>query len=137
MDGYYADACVTVRVGKVILSPLSLVAASQATLKQAIATARAGTPNQRDRPYSAARRDRTCYSVCREVTGHSIGRRIHEWPTIFNYRRAWAQPATDPRARHDYRADHLRRHRRGLPELRRVDDQDLRQDRSGTRRTRS
>lgn len=85
LDGYYADACVTVPVGKVMPSRLSLVAAGQAALTQAIAIARAGTSiNEIGRTVQSVVTARG-YSVCRELTGHGIGRRIHEWPTVFNY----------------------------------------------------
>lgn len=85
LNGYYADACVSVPVGKVAPSRLSLVAAGQAALRQAMATARAGTPiNQVGRVVDGVVTARG-YSVCRELTGHGIGRRIHEWPTIPNY----------------------------------------------------
>lgn len=85
LDGYYADACVTVPVGTVVPSRLRLVAAGQAALRQAIATARAGTPiNEIGRTVQRVVTARG-YSVCRELTGHGIGRRIHEWPTVLNY----------------------------------------------------
>ncbi|MFT3866623.1 MAG: type I methionyl aminopeptidase [Solirubrobacterales bacterium] len=85
LDGYYADACASVPVGKVNPSRLSLVAAGNEALKQALATARAGTPiNQIGRTVEAAVVARG-YSVCRELTGHGIGRSIHEWPLVPNY----------------------------------------------------
>jgi methionyl aminopeptidase len=85
LDGYYADACVSAPVGNVRPSRLSLVAAGQAALKQAISIARAGTPiNQIGRTVQSVIVARG-YSVCPELTGHGIGRQIHEWPTIPNY----------------------------------------------------
>jgi methionyl aminopeptidase len=85
LDGYYADACVSVPVGKVAPSRLSLVAAGQAALNQAISMARAGTPiNEVGRTVQSVVVARG-YSVCPELNGHGIGRRIHEWPTIPNY----------------------------------------------------
>ncbi len=95
LDGYYADACVSVPVGKVHPSHLSLVAAGHEALKQAMMTARAGTPiNQVGRTVQSVVAARG-YSVCPGLTGHGIGRRIHEWPTIPNYDEpALSQPLT-------------------------------------------
>jgi methionyl aminopeptidase len=95
LDGYYADACISVPVGKVAPSRLSLVAAGQAALKQAIRTARAGTPiNQIGRAVHEVVTARG-FSVCPELTGHGVGRRIHEWPTVPNYDEpALSQPLT-------------------------------------------
>lgn len=85
LDGYYADACVSVPVGTVPPSRLSLIAAGQAALTQAIAVAHAGTPiNEIGRTVQQVVSARG-YSVCPELTGHGIGRRIHEWPTVPNY----------------------------------------------------
>jgi methionyl aminopeptidase len=95
LNGYYADACISVPVGKVHPSRLSLIAAGHEALKQAMVTARAGTPiNQVGRTVQSVVAARG-YSVCRDLTGHGIGRRIHEWPTIPNYDEpALSQPLT-------------------------------------------
>jgi methionyl aminopeptidase len=95
LDGYYADACVSVPVGRVAPSRLRLVAAGQAALNQALASAQAGTPiNEVGRTVHRAVAGRG-YSICPELAGHGIGRRIHEWPTIPNYDDpAWNQPLT-------------------------------------------
>ncbi len=95
LNGYYADACVSVPVGKVHPSRLSLIAAGQEALKQAMMIARAGTPiNQVGRTVQSVVAARG-YSVCRDLTGHGIGRSIHEWPTVPNYDEpALSQPLT-------------------------------------------
>jgi methionyl aminopeptidase len=85
LDGYYADACVSVPVGTVAPSRLSLIAAGQTALKEAIAVARAGTPiNEIGRTVNRIVTAQG-YAVCPELTGHGIGRRVHEWPTVPNY----------------------------------------------------
>jgi methionyl aminopeptidase len=85
LDGYYADACVSVPVGKVNPSRLSLVAAAREALNQALAIAKAGTPiNHIGRTVESVVNGRG-YSVCRELIGHGIGREIHEWPNVPNY----------------------------------------------------
>jgi methionyl aminopeptidase len=86
LNGYYADACVSVPVGRVRPSRLRLVAAGQAALREAMETARAGTPiNEIGRAVQSVV-ERRGYAVCPEVGGHGIGRTLHEWPTIIpNY----------------------------------------------------
>lgn len=85
LDGYYADACVSVPVGDVDPARLDLLAAGEEALRQALATARAGMPiNTIGRTVESVVAGRG-YSVCRELAGHGIGRAIHEWPTVPNY----------------------------------------------------
>ena len=84
-DGFYADACVSVPVGYVRPSTLGLVAAGRAPLNEALGVARAGTSiNQIGKAVQTAVVSRG-YAVCRELTGHGIGRRIHEDPQVFNH----------------------------------------------------
>ncbi|MBS1892979.1 MAG: type I methionyl aminopeptidase [Actinobacteria bacterium] len=84
LDGYYADACVSVPVGMVGRAYLDLAAAAEAALGEALAIARTGTPiGQIGRTVESVATARG-FSVCRELTGHGIGREIHEWPTVFN-----------------------------------------------------
>jgi methionyl aminopeptidase len=84
LDGYYADACVSVPVGMVGRSQLDLAAAAEAALGQALSIARAGTRiGQIGRTVESVAAARG-FSVCRDLTGHGIGREIHEWPTIPN-----------------------------------------------------
>lgn len=85
LDGFYADACVSVPVGRINQSTTRLVDAGQAALDRALATARAGTAiNEVGRVVETVARSYG-YSVCRELTGHGIGRRIHEPPYVPNF----------------------------------------------------
>lgn len=82
LDGYYADACVSVPVGKVDRENLDLIAAAEGALGQALLTARTGAAISRiGRTVESVVTPRG-FSVCRELTGHGIGREIHEWPTV-------------------------------------------------------
>jgi methionyl aminopeptidase len=93
LDGYYADACVTVPVGEVDPARLDLLAASEDALRQALAIARAGVPiNAIGRTVEGVVNERG-FSVCRELSGHGIGREIHEWPDVPNFE---APGLTDP-----------------------------------------
>jgi methionyl aminopeptidase len=85
LDGYYADACVSVPVGEVDPARLDLLATAEEALRQALATARAGVPlNAIGRTVESVVAGRG-YSVCRELSGHGIGRAIHEAPDVPNF----------------------------------------------------
>ena len=82
LDGFYADACVTVPVGDVGPRPRRLIAAAQAALRRGIAAATAGAPLN---AIGAAVEHVVVgrgFSVCSQLTGHGIGRRIHEPPEV-------------------------------------------------------
>jgi methionyl aminopeptidase len=85
LDGFYADACVSVPVGDTPRSIVKLAAASRAALNRALATARAGVPINHIGRAVQASVESDGYAVCADLMGHSIGRRIHELPNIPNY----------------------------------------------------
>jgi methionyl aminopeptidase len=91
LDGFHADAAVTVAVGAVPASAERLIAASQAALAAGI---RAAQPGARLRDIGAAVERVTesrGFCVFRELTGHGIGLAMHEDPTVFN----WPAPEAD------------------------------------------
>ncbi len=91
LDGYYADACITVPVGRPKPASARLAAASQAALRKGIEAAVAGAPrNAIGRAVEAEVRKRG-FHVIRELTGHGIGRSLHEKPDVLN----WCDPADD------------------------------------------
>ena len=96
LDGFYADACVSVPIGKAARSTQKLAGASRAALNRALETARAGVPiNHVGRAVQSAVTAQG-YSVCTDLTGHGIGRRIHEQPNVPNYDApGFDQPLTD------------------------------------------
>jgi methionyl aminopeptidase len=86
LDGFFADACVSVPVGRVHARAGRLVIAAQAALRRGIDAARAGAPvNAVGAAVEAEARRHGC-SVLRDLTGHGIGRTIHEPPTVPNWR---------------------------------------------------
>jgi methionyl aminopeptidase len=96
LDGFYADACVTVPVGAVEPRRRRLIAAAQVALQRGIAAARAGAAvNAIGAAVERAVAGRG-FAVCHELTGHGIGRRIHEPPTVASVYDAGArEPLTD------------------------------------------
>jgi methionyl aminopeptidase len=88
LDGYMADSAVTVVIPPVSLEARQLQRAARVAFNKGLAVARAGqTLREVGRAVeSAARREGAV--VIRELTGHGIGRRIHEPPSVPN----WADP---------------------------------------------
>jgi methionyl aminopeptidase len=85
LDGFYADACVSVEVGPSRPAARALVGAARQGLDEALRVTRAG--NQLSSIGAAVEHavSERGYGVCRDLTGHGIGRRIHEAPTVHNY----------------------------------------------------
>jgi methionyl aminopeptidase len=85
LDGYIADAAVTVPVGNVAAEHRALCDAAQAAFVKALPLVR---PGQRvadvGRAIDNEVRGRG-FAVVREVAGHGVGRTIHEPPDVLNY----------------------------------------------------
>jgi methionyl aminopeptidase len=96
LDGFYADACVTVPVGRPDPRDARLMAAARAALTQGLRTAMAGAPVNSIGAAVERETSRRGFRVCAELMGHGIGRRIHEAPDIPNrYLPHLSQPLTD------------------------------------------
>jgi methionyl aminopeptidase len=90
LDGYHADAAVTVPVGTVGPAAHDLLAATREALAAGIRAAQPGA-TLRDVGAAVERSTNAAgYAVIRELTGHGIGRAMHEAPTVFN----WPAPGT-------------------------------------------
>ncbi|HEX7243789.1 MAG TPA: type I methionyl aminopeptidase [Longimicrobiaceae bacterium] len=85
LDGYMADAAVTVPVPPVSEAAARLAACARAAFERAMDVARAGVRvNEIGRAVEGEVR-RSGFSVIRELSGHGIGRTIHEEPSVPNY----------------------------------------------------
>jgi methionyl aminopeptidase len=85
LDGYMADAAITVAVGAVSDDALSLVAAAERALTRAIGVARAGVRlNEIGRAVQSEVQE-AGFFVLPQLGGHGIGRTIHEPPSIPNH----------------------------------------------------
>ena len=85
LDGYVADAAKTVIVPPVSLVAARLRACARDAFRHGMAAAKVGKPV---RAIGAAveRHVRGCgFHVIRELSGHGVGRTIHEDPTVPNY----------------------------------------------------
>jgi len=88
LDGFYADAAITVAVGEVLAEIDRLLKVTERALHLGIEQAR---PGQRLGDIGAAIQapaDAAGYGVVRDLVGHGIGREPHEEPQVPNYGRA-------------------------------------------------
>jgi methionyl aminopeptidase len=90
LDGFYADACRTVGVGRVRPREQRLAAAAQSSLRLGLEAAVAGNNVGAIGAAVQTEVERRGFSVCAELSGHGIGRRIHEEPDVPNI--AWDGP---------------------------------------------
>jgi methionyl aminopeptidase len=94
LDGFYADACVTVPVGPVAPRAARLMRAADAALARGMKAAVAGAPVRAISEAVADEAARRGVSPLDELGGHGIGRTIHEEPSVPN------TPSDDPTLRH-------------------------------------
>jgi methionyl aminopeptidase len=85
LDGFYADACVSVPVGRPRPTATQLAHTASRALDSAMRAARAGA--QLNAIGAAVEETVTAdgHAVCTDLMGHGIGRRIHEPPNVPNH----------------------------------------------------
>src|SRR3954462_12748964 len=84
LDGFYAAAPGSVAGGRVAPRVGRLAAAAQAALRRGLHAARAGAPLNAIGAAVQQEAERRGCAVLGELTGHGIGRSIHEEPTVPN-----------------------------------------------------
>jgi methionyl aminopeptidase len=82
LHGFYADACVSVGVGRARPATNRLAAAARHALRQALVAARAGALQSVIGATIEREARARGYAVCAELMGHGIGRRLHEAPDV-------------------------------------------------------
>jgi len=85
VDGWHADAAVTVPVGTVAPEATKLIAVTEEALRRAIGTAQVGKRLGDIGAAVQAWVEGQGYSVVRNYVGHGIGRAMHEEPQVPNY----------------------------------------------------
>lgn len=85
LDGYFADAAVTVGVPPVPEVGQRLIACAEAAFTRATQVARSGERLAVLGGHVEAEVERHGFSVIRDLCGHGIGRSIHESPSVVNY----------------------------------------------------
>ena len=84
-DGFMADAAITVPVGEVTEERRLLVECAERAFAKAMLVARAGFRVSEIGRVVEREVRRSGFSVIRDLTGHGIGRTIHEEPRVPNY----------------------------------------------------
>jgi methionyl aminopeptidase len=96
LDGFYADACVSVPVGRPTAQTAALTTTAHLALCCAMRAARAGVPLNVIGATVEHTVTQRGHAVCTELMGHGIGRRIHEPPNVPNhFVPQLAQPLTE------------------------------------------
>jgi methionyl aminopeptidase len=85
LDGLMADSAVTVLVPPATPEAKLLQRAARIALNRALDAARAGAPLSNIGRAVEQEVRRQGFAVVRELSGHGIGRRIHEAPSVNNY----------------------------------------------------
>jgi methionyl aminopeptidase len=87
VDGYVADAAVTVAVLPASPVAMRLIECTGAALEAALSAAKAGQPVHAIGRAVETEVRRRGFTVLRELFGHGVGRAIHEDPNVPNYYR--------------------------------------------------
>lgn len=85
LDGWIADACITVGVGVISNQSRRLMDCSRYALDEAIKIARPGLPVHQIGKAVQAIVEGRGFRVLRQLCGHGVGRTIHEEPVIPNF----------------------------------------------------
>ncbi|MBI5964300.1 MAG: type I methionyl aminopeptidase [Chloroflexi bacterium] len=86
MNGYYGDTGASMVVSKHVPEYEKLLAAARSALEKAVHVAVAGQPLNLIGQTIQEEAKRNGYGVIFDLTGHGIGRKLHEEPTeVFNY----------------------------------------------------
>ena len=88
VEGWHADAAITIPVGAIDLESQRLISVGRAALEAAIAHVRSGHTLGDIGSAVSGVAEAAGFSVVREYTGHGIGTQMHEDPAIPNYGRA-------------------------------------------------
>lgn len=95
-NGYYGDSAYTFAVGKIDNMKSNLVEATRHSLKLGIDKARPGNRLSDISNAIQTYAESNGFSVVREFTGHGIGAKLHEEPTIFNFGPPSQGPKLEP-----------------------------------------
>jgi methionyl aminopeptidase len=85
LDGYVADAAVTVAMPLAPVQARQLARCAESALQKAISSIRVGRPVNEIGRVVEREVARRAFCVLRELGGHGVGRRIHEPPNVLNY----------------------------------------------------
>ena len=96
LNGYFADAAVTVGVGRVSSRKGRLARCARSALYGALRTARANRPINGIGRSIEASVERQGFRVMPDLGGHGVGRSVHEEPFVPNYYDPWDKRQLHP-----------------------------------------
>ncbi len=85
LDGFHADAAITVGVGQISNEAEELIAVTEGSLRSGIAQAKSGAWIEDISSAIQNYVESKGFSVVREYTGHGVGRELHEDPPVPNF----------------------------------------------------
>ncbi len=85
LDGFHADAATTVAIGSPSAAAGRLISSGRRALAAGIRAAQPGATLRDVGAAVEASAEADGFKVARELTGHGIGREMHEPPTVFNW----------------------------------------------------
>ena len=85
LDGFFADAAITVPVSKVSQQNMKLAECAESALRVGIEAAQVGQPLNQNGSGVHTEVERCGFKVMRQLGGHGVGRTIHEEPSVPNF----------------------------------------------------
>lgn len=85
LDGWYGDACITLPVGTISPEAQRLLDVSEEAMWRGIRAARGGAYINAIGIAIQEYTEANGFSVVREWTGHGVGNKLHDEPTVFHY----------------------------------------------------
>ena len=85
-ENFHTDGCITFGIGKISQTAQNLIFTAEKALTAAIELCRDGEKLQNVGAVIEKITTKNNFSVVRNLTGHGIGREIHEAPRVFNFR---------------------------------------------------
>lgn len=95
-QGYYADMAITIAVGDISQEAQKLIEVTKKSLDRAIEVIKPGLYLGDISAVIQKTVEENNFSVVRDLTGHGIGKKLHEDPTIFNYGLSGTGPILKP-----------------------------------------
>ena len=96
LNGYFADAAVTVGVGRLTSQKRRLARCARSALYAALKVARANRPLNGIGLSIQAEVERQGFRIIPELGGHGVGRSVHEEPFVPNYYDPWDNRQLSP-----------------------------------------
>jgi methionyl aminopeptidase len=85
-DGFHGDSCITIAVGEVTPAAAKLIRVAEETLYKGIEQVKAGNFLLDIAGAVQDHAEAHGFSIVEDYTGHGVGRKLHEEPSVFNYR---------------------------------------------------